>query len=560
MRTRRYFFTPWLFFVFLFGLAVWKLVEYHCFPDSRVLALTQNQYWSRTPVKSSRGTIQDREGNILALSSPASSFFIDPEHWSPSNARALAGLVPEGVLKKISGPLGGRYVRLARMVSPETAQKIQALNLKGVYEEKERKREYLYGSFLSHVLGFCDIDENGQAGIELAWNSTLYDSQYKIMIRQSGGRPFISSSKKNRNESLDAPSIILTIDMRMQYVVEKCLGESASEHGAKWGAVVCMDPHTGAVLSMASWPTFNPNNREELLNSRKTMNNVVGRAYEPGSTFKPIIMGIALENDLVRKDEIINCPARLEIADGFISEANQKTMGKLSPAEILIKSSNVGMAQIGMRTTPFDMYSTLLNWGFGQTGDIELKGTEKGLLSSPGEWRGVVRANISIGQGLAVTPLQLITGIAAIVNGGKLLSPYLVQEARDSAGEVVYRGHRKVVREVLTPETSAWLRKVMRETVLSGTGRQASTDVTELAGKTGTAQVPEKGKYSKDRHVSSFAGFWPYENPRYLMLVVVGEPTKGKYYGGEVAGPTFKKIVEGMSSLELFEPGREEVL
>jgi cell division protein FtsI (penicillin-binding protein 3)/stage V sporulation protein D (sporulation-specific penicillin-binding protein) len=258
-------------------------------------------------------------------------------------------------------------------------------------------------------------------------------------------------------------------------------------------------------------------------------------------------MGIALENGLVRTNEVFNCPARIKIADGFISEAYPKAMGKISTSDVLVKSSNVGMAQIGIRAKPVDMYRALLNWGFGKTSDIELGGAEKGILASPGQWRGVVPANISIGQGLAVTPLQLITATAAIVNGGELLSPYIVQEAVNSAGEVVYKGRKTVVREVLTPEICSWLRGAMRETVLSGTGRQAGTDVAQAAAKTGTAQVAEKGKYIKGRYVSSFVGFWPYEAPRYLMLIVIGEPSSGKYYGGELAAPMFKNIVESMA-------------
>ncbi|MDR1977353.1 MAG: penicillin-binding protein 2 [Synergistaceae bacterium] len=561
MASKRYFFSPWLFFIALFGFVILKLVEYHCFPDPRVLSQAQTQYWSRTPVKYNRGFVQDNKNNILALSVPASSFFIDPERWSPLSASALEGLVPESVLKKISGPLEGRYVRLVRMVPPEIAKKIRELNLKGLYEEKEKKREYPNGTLLSHVLGFCDIDDNGQAGIELAWDSTLYDPQgYKIMIRQSGGRSLIVGGEGIYDRGTNVSMVTLTIDVRIQYIVEKYLNEVASEHGAKWGAVICMNPNTGAVLSMASWPTFNPNNREELLNSKNIINNAIGRAYEPGSTFKPVFMGIALESGLVRTNEVFHCPARLKIADGFISEAYQKAMGEISTADVLIKSSNVGMAQIGTRAKPLDMYRALLNWGFGKPSEIELKGAEKGILASPGQWRGVVPANISIGQGLAMTPLQLITAVAAVVNGGKLLSPYLVQEAMDSTGTTVYRGSKNVIREVLTPETSRWLRKVMRETVLSGTGRQANTTITEIAAKTGTAQVAEKGAYAKGRHVSSFVGFWPYSDPQYLMLVVVGEPTSGKYYGGEVAGPAFKKIVEGMADLEVFESGREEIL
>jgi cell division protein FtsI (penicillin-binding protein 3)/stage V sporulation protein D (sporulation-specific penicillin-binding protein) len=554
MAPKRYFFSPWLFFVALFGFVIWKLVEYHCFPDARVLSQAQNQYWSRTPVKYNRGFIQDNKNNILALSVSAPSFFIDPERWSPSDASALEGLVPESVLKKISGPLEGRYVRLVRMVSPEVAQKIRGLNLKGLYEEKEKKREYPNGTLLSHVLGYCNIDGNGQAGIELAWNPTLYDPQgYKVTIRQSGGRSLIIEGEKAYDRGVNISAVTLTIDIRIQYIIEKYLNEAAAGHKAKWGAAICMNPNTGGVLSMASWPTFNPNNREELLNSQNTMNNAIGRTYEPGSTFKPVFMGIALESGLVRMNETFNCPAQLKIADGFISEAYQRAMGNLSTADLLVKSSNVGMAQIGIRANPLDMYRTLLNWGFAKTSEIELQGVEKGILASPGEWRGVVPANISIGQGLAMTPLQLITAMAATVNGGKLLSPYLVQEVLDSSGTVVYQGSKNVIREVLTPETSQWIRKVMRDTVLSGTGRQANTPITEVAAKTGTAQVAERGSYAKGRYVSSFVGFWPYNDPQYLMLIVIGEPTSGKYYGSEVAGPVFKKIVEGMADLEVFE-------
>jgi cell division protein FtsI (penicillin-binding protein 3)/stage V sporulation protein D (sporulation-specific penicillin-binding protein) len=561
MAPKRYFVSPWLFFIGLFGFIIWKLFEYHCFPDPRVLFQAQHQYWSRTPVRYNRGFIRDSKKYILALSVPAPSFFIDPERWSPSSASALEGLVPENVLKKISGPLEGRYARLVRMVSPEMAEKIRKLNLKGLYEEKEKKREYPNGTLLSHVLGFCDIDDNGQAGIELAWDSTLYDSQgYKMVIRQSGGRSLVVGGDGIYNRGNDVAVVTLTVDARIQYIVEKHLNEAMSQHKAKWGTVICMNPNTGAVLSMASWPTFNPNNREELLNSQNIINNAVGRAYEPGSTFKTIFMGIALESGLVRTDEVFNCPARLKIADGFISEAQQRAMGNISTADVLIKSSNVGMAQIGMRAKPIDMYRTLLDWGFGKASEIELKGVEKGLLASPGQWRGVVPANISIGQGLAVTPLQLVVATAAIVNGGKLLSPYLVQEAVDSRNTIVYQGNKNVIREVLTPETSQWLRKTMRETVLSGTGRPANTPITEIAAKTGTAQVAEKGTYSKGRHVSSCVGFWPYDDPQYLMLIVIGEPTSGKYYGGEVAAPVFKKIVESMADLEIFKSGGEELL
>ncbi|MDR1649127.1 MAG: penicillin-binding protein 2, partial [Synergistaceae bacterium] len=299
---------------------IWKLFEYHCFPDPRVLSQARHQYWSRAPVKGHRGIIRDSsKENILALSKSMPSFFIDPIHWSASDAYKLRGLIPENLIAKISSPMEGRYVRIARMATPELAQKIQDLDLKGIYKEEEKKREYPNGTLLSHVLGFCDIDDNGQAGIELAWDSTLYEPRgYKILFRRPGGRSLVLGEEP-RGQNVGIPIVTLTIDIRIQHIVEKYLDEIMVAHKAKWGAVLCVDPKTGAVLSMASWPVFNPNNREELSKSQNIINNAVGRAYEPGSTFKPIFMGIALENGLVRTNEVFNCPARIKIADGFIS-------------------------------------------------------------------------------------------------------------------------------------------------------------------------------------------------------------------------------------------------
>lgn len=353
------------------------------------------------------------------------------------------------------------------------------------------------------------------------------------------------------------PVVTLTVDSRMQYVVEKHLDKIASGNGAKWAAAICMDPWTGAILSMASWPPFDPRVREGF-RKEALSNNAVSRNYEPGSTFKPIYMGIALEQGWVRTNETFHCPARLKVADGYVAEAYPRAMGNISTAQLIIKSSNVGMAQIGVRSEKVKMYETLWSWGFGSASDVELPGVANGILPFPEQWRGVVPANIAIGQGLAITPLQLINAMAAVVNGGKLMSPYIVKEAVNSSGEVVYRGEPRVMREVLTPETAQWLRKTMRSAVLEGTGKGANTAITELAGKTGTAQVAESGKYSKNRYVASFIGFWPYEKPRYLMLLSIGEPTSGRYYGGELAAPSFRAIVEEMAEVEYYAPGKND--
>jgi len=551
MASKRYTVSPWLFFIAFFGFVIFKLVEYHCFPDQRVLFQAQRQYWSRTPVRGVRGVIRDSRGNYLASSVPASGFFIDPRYWSQSDAPALEGLIPDHIFRRISGPLTGRYVRLFRRASAEVTERIRALNLAGVFEERVTRRVYHNGSLLSHVLGFSNADDHGQAGIELAWDSVLYrPSGYRIMIRQSGGRSLITGDDVAHTHT---PSVTLTIDARIQYIVERHLNATASSHNARWGAAVTINPNTGAVLAMASWPTFDPNNRHELANQGSIVNNVVGRVYEPGSTFKTIYMGIAIEDGLVRKNEVFNTPATIRIADGTISEVFHRAMGRVTPSDILIRSSNVGMAKIGMRSRAVDMYRTLLNWGFGRVSDIELSGVESGLIRSPSQWWGVIPANISIGQGISVTPLQLTMAMGAVVNGGQLLSPFIVQEAVDSRGEVVYRGRREVIRDVLTPETSRWLRRTMRDTVLHGTGRQANSSITEISVKTGTAQVAERGVYVRGRYVSSIVGFWPYNNPQYLMLIVIGEPSGSAVFGGEVAAPAFRRIVEDMAGLGIFE-------
>ena len=551
-------FSPWILFVLLFVLLGWALVERHCYPDPRVLQQSQQQYWRRIPVKANRGIIQDVKGNALVIPEMVSSFAVDPKLLESSDIPALRDVFPEEIVRRLEPGGGNRFVWLKRKVSEKEAQKIQALNIRAVRDIGEQERRYPNGSLLAHVLGFCDIDNRGLAGIEQSWNSVLYDPPgHRIIIRRPGIHSVgYGGAEAERRHVM--PVVTLTIDSRMQYVVEKHLSKTASANGAKWAAAICMDPRTGAILSMASWPSFDPRSREgfkeELLS-----NNAVSRSYEPGSTFKPIYMGIALEQGWVRKDEVFSCPARIKVADGYITEAYPRAMGNINTAQLLIKSSNVGMAQIGIRSEKVRMYETLWSWGFGSASDIELPGAARGILPFPEQWRGVVPANIAIGQGLAITPLQLINAMAAIVNGGKLMSPYIVKEAINASGEVVYRGEPRVMREVLTPETAKWLRETMRSAVLEGTGKGVETSITHLAGKTGTAQVAESGKYSKNRYVSSFIGFWPYEDPKYLMLLAIGEPTSGRYYGGELAAPPFRAIVEEMAEVEYYAPGKRDL-
>lgn len=547
---------PWIIFASVFIIIGITLVARHCYPNPRVVEQSQHQYWKRINLNSTRGIIQDVKGNALVISETLPAFAIDPSMTSADELEKLSGLISEDLIARIRKAMGtkNRFIWLKHKVSDEETKQFRTLmrDMKGIREIDEPYRKYTNQKLMSHVLGFCDNDNRGQAGIEQEWDTTLYNPPgQKIVVRRPGSQAASLMENESSERRTTTPVVTLTLDSRIQYVVEKHLFKTAEKEGAKWAACVCMDPNTGEILAMASYPTYDPTNRKSLT-VESLANGVVSRGYEPGSTFKPIYLSVALERGWAKKDEIFVCPARLKVADGYIRESYPVAMGNIDTAHLLIKSSNVGMAQIGIRAERTKMYESLQALGFGRESDIELPGVARGILPYPENWRGVTPANIAIGQGLAVTPLQLITAMASIVNGGKLMSPYIVKEAVNSLGEVVYKGEPKVMREVITPETAAWVRQAMRRVVLEGTGKRAATTITELAGKTGTAQVPEGGKYSRNRYVASFIGFWPYEDPKYLMLVVIGEPSSGRIYGGELAAPPFKAIVEEMAELEYF--------
>ena len=301
---------------------------------------------------------------------------------------------------------------------------------------------------------------------------------------------------------------------------------------------------------MASYPGVDLNDRGSFKNPEMLNNNVIGRVYEPGSTFKPIILGIAKEMGIVSDKFHFNCTQQIRVADGKIRDV--AAHGNVTLEGLLIKSCNTGMASIGndRKMTPHATWGMLKQFGFGVKSGVELSGEEEGLLRGPEEWLGVTKANVAIGQGLAVTPLQLAMGISAIANGGELLKPYIVEEVKNSNGEIIHQGRKRVRNSVLNARTAEWLRRALYKTVEEGTGKAARIKDVPVAGKTGTAQMAASGAYVRGLYASSFVGFWPYEKPEYLLLIVLGEP-KGKYYGGEIAAPVFKAVVEDMIQLAL---------
>lgn len=537
----------WLivFAAMAFYLAV--LVQVHIYPDPRASEQLFKQYQQVERSAMDRGPIYDAKGDPLALSVSTYSVFLDPgvEGFDPKSLKKLAK-IPGA--RKVGDRLTRRFYWIKRYMTHEEAKKIVDACGKGFYIREEKKRLYPKGSLLSHILGFCDSDGWGLAGIELMWNSTLLIPEKRHISYR--GASSSSEVVEVTGANSDKQGLYLTIDSEIQYAAENFLSVRAKEVKAPWAAAICLETATGAVKAMASYPMFDSNDRKTFKNAKALKNNAVNQVYEPGSTFKPIMVSMALEQGRLKQNERFRCPGKIKVADGVISDSHPRDNGMLSVAQIIEKSSNVGMAQVGMRMPPQSTYEEMRSWGIGSRTGVNLNGEESGLLPTSDKWYGITPANVAIGQGFALTPLQMVTAFNAIVNNGVLVRPYIVESAIDSEGELVYHSEKMEVGRVMSPKNSQWLRKVLRGVVTNGTGKPADSKVVNVAGKTGTAEVAEGGKYIKGRYNASMIGFWPAGQPKYTMLVVFGDVTGKVYYGGSVAGPVFKQIVEEVERLK----------
>lgn len=520
-----------------------QTVRVHVFPDARITRQSQRQYWAQVPISTSRGDIRDRNDVPLAISVPSVSFFIDPLYWEPASADSLVPYFGDRLSRKFGRKLPGRFHWALRKMPIDKAQLLIGKKIPGLFTVRESQRMYPHGELASHVIGFCDMDDSGLSGVERAWNSVLYSPpQNRLFVRDARGNLLDLIASNAGTLQSKAGSVRLTLDSKIQQIVEWKLKEGANASSSKWAVGICVDPRTGEILAMASYPWVDLNDRRSFKAAETLRNNAIGRVYEPGSTFKPIMLAIAKEMGITANAEHFYCGGKIKIADGVIRDVSSH--GRLNLEGLLIKSCNTGMATIGNRMSPHKTYGMLRQFGFGMKSDVEISGEEEGLLRPPEEWLGLAKANVAIGQGLAVTPLQLVMGISAIANGGLLLKPYIVSDIKTADGKVVHQGKKRVRAAVLNKNTCAWVREALHKTVDIGTGKAARVEGVALGGKTGTAQIASRGAYAKGQYVSSFVGFWPYEKPEYVLLIVLGEPKGGRYYGGEIAAPIFKAIVE----------------
>ena len=528
----------WLAAIF-FRLADLQLVRY-----SEFYARAQKQQQRSFEVSPARGTIYDRNGHELAVSTPMDSLFGDPAdvHDPAMVARLIAPILGtpageiEGKIRAARTP-----VRLARKVSPDVASRISALNLRGVFFMPENRRVYPQHDLAAHIVGYVDTDEKGQGGVEQSLNKLILGRPGRVLVLADGHRQYY-----DRHETAPDPgaSVTLTIDETIQYIAEKELAEAIRETHARSGTVVVQDPNTGELLAVANQPTYDPNDPGKFSSDDRN-DAAVTSAYEPGSTFKAITMTSAIENGVTNPGEMIDCQmGSIKIAGRTIHDWHP--FGMLSVREVLANSSDVGSIKIALRLGEARFYKTIRDFGIGQFTGIELPAENPGILRPLSRWRAGSIASIAIGQEVSVTPIQIISAISAIANGGTLNPPRIIREIRNPNGEVAPPPKPGIETHGVTDaRTAATVREMMEAVILEGTGKPAGLDGYTAAGKSGTAQKIDKdtGRYYADRYVASFVGFAPVNNPAVTILVVLDSP-EGAHHGGEVGGPVFKRVAQ----------------
>jgi cell division protein FtsI (penicillin-binding protein 3) len=515
------------------------------------------QYCVKIPLVPKRGAILDRTGNELAVSVATKSIFVQPAKLK--SAAAAADLLsrrvsrPSSELRKLFSSEKS-FLWLKRQMPSSAADEIvkeirEAQGTAkgrggddGIGTVEEPKRFYPNRELASSLLGFTDLDSAGIEGVELSLDKYLRGERAFLMCeRDARGRVIVPSTTPVEVNS-SGSAVSLTVDRNVQHVAESELKEAVAKYKARGGIALVMQPKTGEILAMASLPTYNPNTPATAFPEARK-NHALTDTFEPGSTFKVFTMASALETGDVKTSERIFCEnGSYRYAGRVLHDAHPH--GWLTVPEVLKYSSNIGASKISERMDPQRFYDTIRAFGFGTKTGIELIGEVGGILPPRSGFKGIRRATVSFGQGISVTPIQMAMAMSAVVNGGKVMKPYIVREIRDPEGKVVYRGEPKELRRVLSPKTSEQMRGMMGLVVQEdGTGTQARIKGFLVGGKTGTAQKVEvgTGKYSPNKRVSSFIGFLPLQDPELMILVVIDEP-KGQVYGGVVAAPAFNQI------------------
>jgi len=532
-----------LFFMLWFGVIIFRLVQLQVIQHPRLKARVIDQNQDKVDILPRRGTIFDRYGNIFARSIPCQSVFLSPFkdetnelHFQKINRlKKILGLSAEDIRKiKTRIKKKNNFIYIKRKISPEAAEKVKNLNLSGIFFEEESKRFYPQKNLAAHVIGRVNIDNKGQSGIEITYDSILGGKKGKrLNLIDAKKRQYKYEILKNPQPGKD---LYLTIDETIQYYASRELKKAVLKARAKWGTVIVSNPESGEILAMANYPDFNLNHPPSQLSLTDRIKAIHPR-FDPGSTFKIILASAALESKKVSLNDKFDCSKGYRRISGKTIRDHHR-YDILTFPEVIIHSSNVGATLISDKLGKKTFYNMIKAYGFGSKTGIDLWAEEKGTFHSLDKWEAISPASLSIGYEISVTAIQMLQAVNVLANRGVII-PFRIAKNIPKKFESNPGEHKRV----LSTQTALILTDILTKVVTEGTGKEANIIGYTVAGKTGTAQKLDQktGRYSSNSHISLFTGFVPADKPVISMIVVIDDP-QGKYYGGEIAAPVFRDI------------------
>ncbi|MCJ7471434.1 MAG: penicillin-binding protein 2 [Actinobacteria bacterium] len=546
---KRIYFLFILFFI-AFSLISYRLVSIQYLDASKYQDYARFQHTDEFKLYSKRGKILDRNGTELAISLIEKTIYANPkEVLDPSyQAEVLSGLL--NIRKEeLESKLGDKelgFVYLKRKIAAEAAEEVARLGLPGIYIQDETKRYYPQEELAAQIIGFTGTDDNGLYGIEIQYESILRGVDGKAVAEKDVFGNVLPGNIKSYIDPVDGKDIVLTIDSQIQYITEKNLEQVCVEYNAPGATAIVMDPNSGEILAMATYPGFDPNNYQDY-EAKDYKAGAISFTYEPGSTFKIINVAGALDNNTVGKDQVFDLPPSIRVSDRVIKEIFRTSNIQYSTREIIQYSSNVGAVMLALSMGDKLYWENIDEFGFGKVTGIELPGEENGIFHDYKTWPASTIGALAIGQSISVTPLQLLRAVCSIANGGYLIRPTIIKEIK-LGGEAGPEDRGNNMTEIISSSTAGAIKEMMLAVVENGTGTNAQIEGVKVCGKTGTAEKANENGigYSEGRSITSFVGFAPYDDPRIAIIVVVDEPTgeERTVWGGTVAAPIFKNIME----------------
>jgi len=535
-------------FLMVVAALAWRLLDLHVVDQEFLRQQGDVRTIRVEQIDAHRGVVTDRYGESLAVSTPVQTLWINPSETDAGDPRLTAvarqlGLREGELRARLRKYASREFLYLRRKIQPELAREVMALGTPGIYSRQEYRRYYPAGEVTSHVVGFTNIDEFGQEGIELAYNEWLSGERGKKRVLKDNRGRVIKDLTLIRN-ARPGKSLALSIDLRLQYLAYRELKAVVSAHNARGGTLVMLDVDSGEVLAMVNQGSYNPNDRSQLSPDR-LRNKAITDLFEPGSTMKPLSMAAALESGRFKATNTIDTDPGFR-RFGRFTIRDHRNYGVISLTDVIAKSSNVGISKIATDIggdVIRDLYARL---GFGQPTGIGFPGEAVGVLAAPPKWRPVEEATLSYGYGMSVNALQLAQAYMVLANGGIRYPLSLLKVQAKPVGQ-----------RVLSEQVTFDVRQMLREVVENGTGKRAQPGFYSAGGKTGTVHLVGKDGYEDSQYKAIFAGMAPIDDPRIVTVVAVDAPQSGEYYGGEVAAPVFARVMGGALRLLNVKPELE---